>query len=177
MKKLGLKGQRWLKGIHIFLCSLWLGAGISITLLGFTKCYIPDGDMLYAVHECIKIIDYFVIIPASNAVLITGIIFSLLTNWGFFKYKWILVKWLFILGQILIGTCLLGPWQSKAMAVVREHGAQALQNDMYLYNIQMMNYVGLLQFILLVIVVFISVFKPWGKRKKVTNKTSKTESA
>jgi len=44
---------------------------------------------------------------------------------------------------------------------------QALQDATYLYYSQMNQYFGILQVSLLVVVVFISVLKPWGKRERI----------
>ena len=164
MKKLGVKGKAWLKGFHLFFCCAWIGTGISMLVLTMVKGYMPNGDELYAVNACVKLLDDFIIIPAALGSLITGLLFSLFTNWGFFKFNWVIFKWIATVAQILFGTFWLGPWTNGATAIANAERAQSLTNAQYLYFREMSNYFGSIQVLLLIAVVFISVLKPWGKR-------------
>ncbi|GAB6179802.1 hypothetical protein JCM14036_11210 [Desulfotomaculum defluvii] len=168
MKTLGSTGRSWLKGFHIFFACLWIGAAASMILLTFVRGHIIDGDELWAVHASIKLIDDYIIIPSAIGCLMTGILFSLLTNWGFFKFNWIIVKYIINIAAILFGTFFLGPWVNGMEAISKVDRLLALQNDTYLYYLTMNKYFGSLQAIILIIAAFISVFKPWGKRE--TNK-------
>jgi uncharacterized membrane protein len=164
VKKLGVKGKAWLKGFHLFFCCAWVGTGISMLVLTMVKGYMPNGDELYAVNACVKLLDDFIIIPAALGSLITGLLFSLFTNWGFFKFNWVIFKWIATVAQILFGTFWLGPWTNGATAIANAERAQSLTNAQYLYFREMSNYFGSIQVLLLIAVVFISVLKPWGKR-------------
>lgn len=166
MKKLSLKGRAWLKGFHIFFCCAWVGTALSMLLLGFVKGQTPNGDELYAFNASIKLLDDFIIIPAALGSLVTGLLICWLTNWGFFKFKWIVFKLISTIAQILFGTFWLGPWTNGATAISGAERAMALQNHTYAYFREMGNLFGSLQALLLIIVVFISVLKPWGKKQK-----------
>jgi uncharacterized membrane protein len=165
VKKIDARGKAWLKGFHLFFCCAWVGTGLSMLLLTLVKGHIPNGDELYAVNACVKLLDDYIIIPAAMGSLITGLLFSLFTNWGFFKFKWVTFKWITTVAQILFGTFFLGPWTNGATAIANAERAQALYNTQYLYFREMNNYLGSVQVLLLIIVVFISVFKPWGKKE------------
>lgn len=164
MKKISFKGRSWLKGLHLVFCGTWIGTGISMMLLGFIKGNTPNGDELFAINACIKLLDDFIIIPSAFCALITGVLLCWLTNWGFFKYNWIIVKLITTVAQMIFGTFGLGPWTNGAYAISDVERALALQNATYLHFRQMNNQWGTIQVILLIVVVFISVFKPWGKR-------------
>lgn len=164
MKKLGLKGKAWLKGLHIFFCCAWIGTGISMILLAFVNGHTPNGDELYAVNAAIKLLDDFIIIPSAFGTLITGLLLCWLTNWGFIKYNWVIVKWIATVAQIIFGTFWLGPWTNGAAAIADAERALALQNAMYLYFRQMNSYFGTIQVLLLIALIFVTVLKPWGKR-------------
>ncbi len=43
-----------------------------------------------------------IVMPVALFTIIQGIIYGLFSNWGFFKYKWLLFKWIFVL---LIALC------------------------------------------------------------------------
>lgn len=174
MKKLGPKGRAWLKGFHLLFCCAWIGTALSMLLLGFLKGHTPNGDELYAVNASIKLLDDFIIIPAAFGSLITGLLICWLTNWGFFKFNWVIFKWISTISQMIFGTFWLGPWTNGAAAISSAERVMALQNQTYLYFKEMSNYFGSIQTLLLIAVVFISVLKPWGKRnpKKAPQVTS-----
>ena len=136
-------------------------------LLAFVKGYTPQGDELYAVNACIKLLDDYIIIPSAFGCLITGLLICWLTNWGFIKFNWVIVKWVATVAQIIFGTFWLGPWTNNATAIADADRINALHNAIYLYDRHMNNIWGSVQVAFLVVLVFISVFKPWGKRGKV----------
>lgn len=164
MKSLGLTGKAWLKSIHIFFACLWIGAAVSMLLLSFFRGQISNGDELWAFNASIKLIDDFIIIPSAMGCLITGILFSWLTNWGFFKFHWIIVKYVITVGAILFGTFYLGTWVNGMEAISNVERLSALKNSTYVQYAKLNFYFGSMQAILLVVAAFISVFKPWGKR-------------
>lgn len=165
MKKLGVKGKSWLKGFHIFFACAWVGTGISMMILALVNGHIQNGDELYAVNASIKLLDDYIIIPAAFGSLITGLLISLYTNWGFFKFNWVIFKWVATLAQIIFGTFWLGPWTNSATAISDLERGLALQNNIYLYDKQMGAIFGSIQVLLLIAQVLISAYKPWGKRE------------
>ena len=103
--------------------------------------------------------DYFIIRGAVGA-LITGLIYSLWTNWGFFKHTWIIVKWIMTILQILFGALVLGPCINRNVMI-----ADQLRDAVFLNNIQTTQIWGTVQTMLLLFVIVISVQKPWKKKK------------
>ncbi|ACV61639.1 conserved hypothetical protein [Desulfofarcimen acetoxidans DSM 771] len=170
MPKLGIKGRQWLKGLHIFFCCTWVGTGLSMVLLGLMKTHVVNGDELFAFNASIKLLDDYIVIPSAFGCLITGLLICWLTNWGFIKFNWVIVKWAATVAQILFGTFFLGPWVNGATAIADADRIHALQNTAYLYDRHMNNIWGSIQVAFLVVLVFISVFKPWGKREATAAK-------
>jgi hypothetical protein len=166
MKKLSAKGQKWLKSVHIFFACIWIGAGVSLILMQLALTGTTDG-MLSGIDVSMKFIDDFIIIPGAFGSLITGLLYSLFTNWGFFKHNWVTVKWIINVGGIIFGTFWLGPWLNSLPPVSAELGLKALSDPAYLYNKTMNLYFAPIQVGTLVFAAFISVLKPWkGKRKR-----------
>ena len=171
MKHLGLKGRQWLKGFHVFFACTWIGAGMSLVVMQwFMKA--GDGMELYGIVRSMKFIDDFVIIPGAIGTLVTGLLFSLFTNWGFFKHWWIIVKWIINLSGVIFGTFWLGPWLNGSVPLAKELGLKALTDPVYYHNQSMNAAFGPVQVATLVIAVFISVLKPWKKRTS-TDKNEK----
>ncbi|MCD6570380.1 MAG: hypothetical protein J7L53_06730 [Deltaproteobacteria bacterium] len=165
MKKLGVKRRLWLKGFHVFFSCTWIGAIVSMMIVLFLKGNPISGGELYGYHASIKIIDDFIVIPSALGCLITGLLLSWKTNWGFFKYRWIIVKLVVTVSAIVFGTLYLGPWGNALAAISKAEGLLALQNEQYIHSQQMNILFGTIQVIALITMVFISTLKPWGRRK------------
>lgn len=167
MKKLGRKGLRWLKGLHLITVSCWIGGAFALILLYPLKENVLDGGALHGINQSIHQIDMaVVVIPGAFGCLITGLIYSTFSNWGFFKHGWMIFKWIVTVAAILFGTFYLGPWETNMMEISGELGMASLDDATYLHNQKMNLLFGCLQCLLLIVTVFISVFKPWKGRKK-----------
>jgi hypothetical protein len=166
MKKLGARGRRWLLSFHVFLISLWLGTGLSMIIVMLANGDLPDGDELYATNAALKIMDDFVIIPSALGALLTGLLISLFTNWGFFRFTWVTVKWIAAVSLVIIGTFFLGPWLNQMAAISDAERCLALENPVYLYNRQMLIILATVQVFTLIFLLFVSVLKPWGRMRK-----------
>ena len=165
MPKLSAKGLKWLKGFHLVAVSCWIGGGVSLILLCFLKNGVEDGNILYGINQSIHHVDIaVVVIPGALGCLITGLIYSSFSNWGFFKHGWMIFKWIVTVVAILFGTFFLGPWETTMMEISGNLGISSLSNPEYLYNQKMNLIFGATQILVLMVIVFISIFKPWKKR-------------
>lgn len=155
-------GLRWLKVVHLLCVCCWIGGAISLLLLYFLKRSVTDGGELYGINQSIHHVDMaVVVIPGAFGCLLTGLAYSALSNWGFFKQRWIIIKWIITVSAILFGTFFLGPWETSMMQISGDLGLEALKNADYLYNQRMNLWFGALQCFILILTVWISVFKPW----------------
>lgn len=166
MKKLGKNGLRWLKGFHLIAVSCWIGGAVALLLLYFLKTDLENGGVLFGINQSIHFVDMAVIVvPGAFGCLITGIIYSSFSPWGFFKHNWMIFKWIVTITAILFGTFFLGPWETRMMEISGKLGLESLTDPAYLYN-QKMNFIfGALQCLVLMATLFISIFKPWKKKK------------
>lgn len=162
MIKLKNRGLRWLKVIHLLCVSSWIGGAISLLLLYFLKTDVKDGGVLWGINQSIHHVDMaVVVIPGAIGCLLTGLAYSALSNWGFFKQRWIIVKWVVTVTAIGFGTFFLGPWETAMMNISGEMGLAALSDTEYIFNQRMNFWFGTLQCLVLMATVWISVFKPW----------------
>jgi uncharacterized membrane protein len=166
MKKLNANGLRWLKGFHLIAASCWVGGVVALMLLYFLKNGVTDGGVLYGMNQSIHHVDIWVVVtPGAFGCLFTGLAYSLFSHWGFFKHNWLTVKWVITIVAIASGTIFLGPWEVAMLETSGKLGISALNDQVYLYN-QKMNFIfGMVQCFLLIFTLFISVFKPWKKKK------------
>jgi uncharacterized membrane protein len=166
MKKLSAKGLRWLKAFHLIAVSCWIGGAVALLLLYFAKNGVTDGGVLYGINKSIHHVDMAVIvIPGAYGCLVTGLIYGLFSTWGFFKHNWLIFKWIVTIAAILFGTFFLGPWESNMMEISGNLGISSFGDKDYVYNEKMNFIFGCLQVFVLLVTVFVSIFKPWKRRK------------
>ena len=167
MNKLGLTGLKWLKGFHLIAVCCWIGGGIALVLLYFLKTGVTDGSVLYGINKSIHFVDMaIIVIPGAFGCLITGLIYGIFTKYGFFRHGWMIFKWVVTVGAIVFGTFYLGPWETEMMNISSQLGIASLEDPAYLYNQRMNIIFGALQVLLLLITLFVSIFKPWKRKNK-----------
>jgi hypothetical protein len=165
MKKLKARGQKWLKAFHVVFACMWVGSAIFLSVKQFFIN--PDnGGELYGITSTMDFIDIWIIIPGAIGVLLTGLIYSIWTNWGWFKHNWIIVKWCICLYGVIFGTYPLGPWMSGMAKISEKLGMEALSDPTFMSNQRNLIIFGTFQACTLIFAIFITTLKPWKKRKK-----------
>lgn len=164
MKKLGPRAQKWVKGLHVIFACMWVGSAICLSVKQFFV-HPANGGELYGITSTMDFIDVYIIIPGALGVLLTAIIYSTWTNWGWFKHKWIIVKWAICIYGIIFGTYPLGSWMSEVVHISKDAGLGALSHPIFLHNQKMLCIFGTFQAMTLVFAVFITSLKPWKNRK------------
>jgi len=165
MLKLSPAGQKWLKSFHIFFGCTWAACGLSLTLMGVFLTA-SEGMQLYGMDMSKKFIDDILVAPAATGCLLTGVIYSLFTGWGWFKHRWITVKWCINIFGVVFGSFWLGQWLNSLPPISQMEGMGALSNPTYLYARTMNLWGGAFQNLTVIFAVFISVFKPWRPLKQ-----------
>ena len=151
--------------------SCWIGGGLALILLYFLKNGVTDGGVLYGINQSTHHVDWaVVIIPGAFGCLITGLLFSVFSNWGFFKHPWITFKWIVTVLAILFGSYFLGPWETGMVEISGKLGMASLSSPEYLYNERMHVVFATVQLLALLITVFVSIFKPWRSTKAKQNR-------
>lgn len=167
MKKLSAGGRNWLKGFHMIFACMWVGAAIILSVKQFSVNPSSGGE-LYGITSTLDFIDLFIIIPGAIGVLVSALVYSIWTHWGWFKHPWITVKWIICIYGVVFGTYPLGSWMSGLARISKEQGLAALSDPTYLHNRTMLLWFGTFQVATLVFAVFVSVLKPWKRRKEAT---------
>lgn len=169
MYKLSITQRNWTKVIHLFSACLWGGGAMSMVLIhcAFTPL---SGDELYARDLCLKIIDEYVVTSGALGCLFTGAIFCVAGGWGFFRLRWIVLKWALNVGYILFGLLCYMPWLEEMARLSGSKRMMALQTPEYLKN-QTLNEISAFAVLAsLAVLVWVSVFKPWGAASKRKNR-------
>jgi len=77
----------------------------------------------------------------------------------------LIFKWIVTIAAILFGTFFLGPWETTMMEISGKIGLSSLNDSAYLHNEKMNLVFGIIQVLVLMITIFISIFKPWKSKK------------
>jgi hypothetical protein len=164
MKKPALSpaGRQWLKSAHLTVSLIWLGAAIGMNVLRYAWVPVADAD-LYAVDHSIGLIDNWVVVPAAWLSLLTGLLESWFTTWGFFKYRWVIVKWIGTLAMMIYAPLFIARWDRNIVAISKAEGLLAVQNPIYLHDSMLYIVSGMTFIIVLTLLSLISTLKPWTK--------------
>ena len=168
MKKLSMSGQRFLKAVHLVVVGLWLSCVIVLLVMPIISRHIETGEELYMYNLIYHFIDLYILTPAAIATLLTGIVYSLFTKWGFFRHGWLVYKWIVTLTIIISGTFYLGPMVTKMLAITDLKRLSALQDAYYVQGVTIGIWAAIINTLLLLTAVFFSVYKPW---KNIRNRT------
>ena len=166
MKTLNQSQQKFLKTIHLISVSLWLSSVLTLALLPIISKKINSGDEVYMYNLAYHFIDMYILTPAAIFTLLTGLIYSIFTKWGFFRHGWIIYKWIVTLVIIITGTFYLGPMVTKLLEISDVKRIVALQDQYYMQGEIIGLYAAIINSALLIIAMFFSVYKPWKNIRK-----------
>ena len=162
---LSVNTQKWIKVLHVYLGGIWGGGAASLFAI---HCLYPpsSGEELYVRNMAMIYIDNYIIIPAAIGSSLTGLIYSQLTKWGYLKYYWVIAKWIIIITFIVIGYFWLIPWLNNMLefsAAIRH--SHMIDSSSYDVDMSFHFAMTVVQTVMLLFVVIISIFKPWGRTK------------
>ena len=166
MKTLNRSQQKVLKTLHLITASIWMACVVVLALLPIISHNIKSGDELYMYNLMYYFIDIKILTPAATVTLITGLIFSIFTKWGFFKHGWLIYKWVVTLGIVLIGTFYLGPMVTKMLTLVDSKRIAVLEDAYYLSGETIGLCAAIFFTVLLIGAIVVSIYKPWKNIKK-----------
>lgn len=162
MKTLGTNSLKILKILHLSSTFMWIGGALSMMLL-IVGIIPTESHEMYMHSLSLKMIDDWLIIIGAYGCIITGLIYSIFTKWGFVKHRWIAVKWILTIFMVLSGTFMMGPRVNGNVYTPENISLYSTANSTFWDNITQVKYWGILQLVLLITVVIISVYKPWKK--------------
>lgn len=93
--------------LHVTCSVGWLGAVVAFLALAWAGLASPDPATVRASYLGANTVTWWVIVPASVASLVTGVVQALGTPWGLVRHYWVLAKLilnLFASGLLLLHT-------------------------------------------------------------------------
>ncbi|AJY73524.1 hypothetical protein [Paenibacillus beijingensis] len=164
MVKLAVNGRRWLLTLHLLFVAIMFGVAIVFLILSITAANTNDEGVLKACYASMHLLAETSVRASTIGALVTGILLSVLTQWGLFRFYWIIVKEGLTILAIVLGPVGMYFWTLKAVTMTSAEGLGALQNPSFHVNSGQL-WTGIILQILSIAAMFvISVFKPWGSR-------------
>ena len=143
---------------HVITSVSWFGAVAAFLALSIAGMTSQDRELVRAAYLVMGLTTWFVIVPLALASLLTGVVSSLGTKWGLFRYYWILAK---LLITILATLILLVHTQPVDLLVSAAAKATVLSVHLHGAQLQMVVASGGALVVLLVVTA-LSYYKPRG---------------
>jgi hypothetical protein len=139
---------------HITFSVGWFGAVVPYLALAIAALTSREEQMVRAACLSMEFIGWFVIVPFSLAALLSGLVQSLGTRWGLFRYWWIVAKLVLTVVAVLV--------LFQHMRDVSRVSLMAKEGVLSSANLrpELIHSAGGL--LVLLAVMTLSVFKPWG---------------
>jgi hypothetical protein len=144
---------------HVTFSVGWLGAVAAYLALALVGLTTRDSELASATYRAMEVIGLGIIVPCSIAALLSGLVQSLGTEWGLFRYYWIVAK----LALTAVGTAVLLLHVPAVTRMARlAVSASLAAGDFAGLRMQLVVHAvgGLL---VLLTATTLSVYKPWGR--------------
>lgn len=153
-----------LRTLHLIFVMLWTVGVIAMAILLLMNA--QSGDELFMKYKAVRFIDDLIVIPTATITVLIGILYGIKSNWGFFKHKWITVKWIVSIIVIIVGTFYLSPMLDANLEFSDAQRNLAMNNAEMISRENQIFYCGCISSTILILLIVISVFKPWKVKKK-----------
>lgn len=163
---LSQRGQNFLKLLHLFAVYAWVGSCFSLVTVWFFGPEAQSGEELFGMR---KTHNFISVVMSGNigfyCTLFTGLAYSVCTNRGFFRHKWIILKWIITLTCMMLGYLFFGPINTQLLEHVIRAGAGAPDEPQYQMLVAQYGRMALAEAALLVLATILSVYKPWEREE------------
>jgi hypothetical protein len=145
----------------------WFGAVAAFVALAVAGMISQDVQMVRAAYLAMELTTWFVIVPFAFLSLLTGIVSSLGTNWGLFRYYWVLLKLLITILATIVLLVHMRPIDLLAGVAAK---TTAFSADLQSLQLLMVS-ASSAALVVLIVLTVLSVYKPpgmtqYGQRKQ-----------
>jgi len=162
--RLSFKAKRWLLIVHSVFAAILLGNMVAFLIFSITALAADHANLAQACYQAMHLLSRTSVRASTIGATLTGVLLSVWSNWGLFRYYWILAKEGLTLITLFLNLWAMQTWTAEALQLSPAEGAEAFVVHVELWT-------GILvQFLSLVLMYILSIMKPWGKRMKPTYK-------
>ena len=161
---MGKHARSALLAVHITLTCVWLGA-LAVTMLLIGMQYLqPVAAWRPGLDRAVLLVHDSLVVNASYGFIVTGLMFSLFTSWGAFRLWWVSLKWVLLTVLGLALPLWVAPHVGAMTALSDAMSGEVSGSAVYAAHVEAVLLASGLQAAVLVGIVVLSVFKPWGPR-------------
>ena len=143
---------------HVTVSVGWLGAAAAFLALAIAALMSGGAETVRGAYAGMEVVGWYVIVPFCLAALVTGLVVSLGTPWGLFRYYWVLLKFLITVVSTLI---LFGFTQTlSSLGSLAGDTTQSIDQLRALNQSPALHSGGGL--LALLVTTVLAVYKPWG---------------
>ncbi|SFE80319.1 hypothetical protein SAMN05216378_4125 [Paenibacillus catalpae] len=164
--RLSQKKKQLLVAIHVIAVASWIGGTLGMLLLGLYLKSAVNGEQLAYTLSSMEVIDENLLKYPALLTLLTGILLSVWTQWGLVKHYWVTIKLGLTIVTIMIGILFLDNWTASLADMISEMGFATLQNETFQTTWLSIIITASFNLLCLLLMVFITYFKPFGKIKR-----------
>jgi ABC-type uncharacterized transport system permease subunit len=152
--------------LHLVFAAIMLGNMVTFLILSITAAATDDIGVLKSCFTAMQVLAGSSVRAATIGTVVTGIVLSVMTHWGLIKYYWLIVKELLTILAIGLNFIGMYVWTHKAVQLVDAYGIQTLSNPSFA-EVRLTLFFGIgIQILSLVAMYVLSVYKPWGQRRR-----------
>lgn len=164
--KLSLRPKQFLIALHVIGAMGWFGGTVCMLLLGAYLKGAENGEQLYYTLANMHLVDESLLKFPAVLTLVTGVLLSVWTHWGLARYYWIVIKLILTVVTLLSGIFFLNDWLTSLLDLAKEMGFAAKDYAGFQSNLMFLTMMAVFHLICLVIMTFVTYFKPFGKIRK-----------
>lgn len=133
VKSFGLRGKCYrfrdhhliknMKAVHLLSAIAWGGGAFAMQALNILRTSAAGDVPAEMIARCSWFIDTWVVMPGLFGCILTGLFYSIFTSLGFFRFAWIIYKWLISASALFWGLLF---WSGLGDAIIAWLGNSAL---------------------------------------------------
>ncbi|SHF19175.1 hypothetical protein SAMN05444392_1102 [Seinonella peptonophila] len=160
---ISLTTRRWLISLHLLFSAILFGVTIAYLVFSINALTSRDQGELLSDYQSMHLLSVTSGRFSIIGTLVTGIVLSVLTHWGLFRYYWIILKEILSLFSLVIVFGFIPQWSLDAIIFAKSGGIHSA--TLVIHQQQLLVSI-ILQIISLTTMILLSVFKPRKKAKK-----------
>jgi len=137
---LGPVAMKTLRFAHLLLVILFVGGVAAATALVFSV----DGSNAqgaFAATSAMKTVFDNIVRIGSVGTVLVGLCYGFLTKWGFFRHRWLLIKWVILIGQVSAGILIVDRAIENNVGLLDRLGAKIISSPTFLGNLTLLKFV------------------------------------
>jgi hypothetical protein len=162
--KLGPRGVKTLKVVHLGATVLWMGGVLSWLPLVFSFASATSYSAQHVTYEHFRLIAFNVIGWGGMTSFLSGLAISFLSSWGLLKYRWTMAKLVLTLCGVAFGMFFVEVRMVRGLEMMEALGERAFNSPALLANHRELTVGVLIEVVMFLAIVSIAVFKPWIRR-------------